>query len=70
LKNGDHAGTPEGVNNNNNQPWKEFVVGGTRGGSGSNSTASWSGTIGVRPVCQSGRIRPLNNVENLLALLR
>jgi hypothetical protein len=46
--NGDHAGTPEGVNNNN-QPWKEFVLGGARGGGGSNWTGSWSGTESVSP---------------------
>lgn len=46
MNNGDHAGTPEGVNNNN-QPWKQFVVGGARGGGGSNWTGSWSSTVGV-----------------------
>jgi hypothetical protein len=51
LNNGDHAGTPEGVNGNN-QPWKQFVVGGARGGGGSNWTGSWSGTTSVKPVCQ------------------
>jgi len=49
MSNGDHAGTPEGVDNNN-VPWKHYVVGGARGGGGSNFTGSWSGTIGV-PVC-------------------
>jgi len=51
LNNGDHAGTPEGVNSTN-QPWKQFVVGGARGGGGSNWTGSWSGTTNVKPVCQ------------------
>jgi hypothetical protein len=46
--NGNHAGTPEGVNNRN-QPWKEFVIGGARGGGGSNWTGSWSGTDAVTP---------------------
>ncbi len=46
--NGDHAGTPEGVNNNN-QPWKQFVLGGARGGGGSNWTGSWSSTQSVSP---------------------
>jgi hypothetical protein len=32
----DHAGTPEG--------FTQFVVGGARGGGGSNFTGSWSGT--------------------------
>jgi hypothetical protein len=50
--NGDHAGTPEGFNNNN-QPWKQFVVGGARGGGGSNWTGSWSGTSQpILPTCQ------------------
>ena len=49
-KNGDHAGTPEGVNNNN-QPWKQFVTGGARGGGGSNWTGSWSATQTVFPAC-------------------
>jgi hypothetical protein len=46
--NGDHVGTPEGINNNN-QPWKDFVLGGARGGGGSNWTGSWSGTERVDP---------------------
>jgi hypothetical protein len=46
--NGDHAGTPEGFNNNNQQ-WKQFVIGGARGGGGSNWTGSWSGTDAVTP---------------------
>ena len=50
MDNGDQAGTPEGVNGNN-QPWKQFVVGGSRGGGGSNWTGSWSGTASVKPVC-------------------
>ena len=49
-KNGDHAGTPEGVNNLD-QLWKQFVVGGARGGGGSNWTGSWSSTERVSPVC-------------------
>ena len=54
-KNGDHAGTPEGVNNMD-QPWKQFVLGGARGGGGSNWTGSWSSTQNVSPVCQSSSI--------------
>jgi len=50
--NGDHAGTPEGFNNNN-QTWKQLVVGGARGGGGSNWTGSWSSTQSVFPSCQS-----------------
>jgi hypothetical protein len=49
----DHAGVPEGVNNDN-QPWKRFVIGGARGGGGSNWTGSWSGTLSVLPAVQSG----------------
>ena len=52
MINGDHAGTPEGTNSAD-QPWKTFVIGGARGGGGSNFTGSWSGTISVRPVCPS-----------------
>ena len=52
TNNGDHAGTPEGVNNNN-VPWQQFVVGGARGGGGANFTGSWSGTVSVTPVCSS-----------------
>ena len=44
--NGDHAGTPEGVNNTNT-PWKKFLIGGPRGGGGSNFTGSWSGTLSI-----------------------
>jgi hypothetical protein len=51
-KNGDHAGTPEGINNSD-QPWKQFVLGGARGGGGSNWTGSWSSTQHVSPVCQA-----------------
>jgi hypothetical protein len=47
--NGDHAGTPEGVNGS--QSWKSFVLGGARGGGGSNWTGSWSGTLNVTPQC-------------------
>jgi hypothetical protein len=47
---GDHAGTPEGVLPNTGQYFKACVIGGARGGGGSNYTGSWSGT--VRPVCQ------------------
>jgi uncharacterized repeat protein (TIGR01451 family) len=39
--NSDHAGTPEA--------FKSFVIGGARGGGGSNFTGSWSGTIKVTP---------------------
>ncbi|MBB5318201.1 hypothetical protein [Tunturibacter empetritectus] len=46
--NGDHAATPEGVNNRN-QKWKNFVIGGATGGGGTNSTGSWSGTDTVTP---------------------
>jgi hypothetical protein len=44
--NGDHAGTPEGVDNTNT-PWKHFLIGGPRGGGGSNFTGSWSGTLNI-----------------------
>jgi hypothetical protein len=39
FPNSDHAGTPE--------CWKQFVVGGGRGGGGSNFTGSYSGTANV-----------------------
>lgn len=44
--NGDHSGTPEGVDNTNT-PWKKYLVGGPRGGGGSNFTGSWSGTLNI-----------------------
>jgi hypothetical protein len=44
--NGDHSGTPEGVDNSNT-PWKKHLVGGPRGGGGSNFTGSWSGTLNI-----------------------
>jgi hypothetical protein len=50
MNNGDHAGTPEGVNSSNNMLWKHFVIGGARGGGGSNFTGSWSGTLSI-PIC-------------------
>lgn len=50
IKNGDHAGTPEG-NNANGTPWKNFVIGGARGGGGSNFTGSWSGTVNTTVKC-------------------
>jgi hypothetical protein len=69
MNNGDHAGTPEGVNGNN-QPWKQFVAGGARGGGGSNWTGSWSGTLSVTLVCQSSQLRQTTGVEDLLAMRR
>jgi hypothetical protein len=45
--NGDHAGTPEGIDSTTNMPWKHYVVGGARGGGGSNFTGSWSGTLSI-----------------------
>ena len=51
YNNSDHAGTPEGVNSQN-MPWKDFVIGGARGGGGSNFTGSWTGTVNVTTVCQ------------------
>lgn len=44
--NGDHSGTPEGVDSTNT-PWKKYLVGGPRGGGGSNFTGSWSGTLNI-----------------------
>ena len=50
YQNSDHAGTPEA--------FKAFVVGGARGGGGSNWTGSWSGTTGVS-VCVTSVIELL-----------
>lgn len=50
--NGDHAGTPEGVDSSTGDLYKSFVTGGARGGGGSNWTGSWSSTQGVS-VCQN-----------------
>jgi hypothetical protein len=47
---GDHAGTPEGANSSD-VPWKNYVVGGARGGGGSNWTGSWSSTNKVQLSC-------------------
>jgi len=47
YNNSDHAGTPEGVDPNSGQPFKDSVTGGARGGGGSNWTGSWSGTAGA-----------------------
>jgi hypothetical protein len=44
YKNSDHAGTPEA--------FKPFVIGGARGGGGSNFTGSYSGTAQVKPPVQ------------------
>ena len=44
--NGDHAGTPEGADSTNT-PWKHYLIGGPRGGGGSNFTGSWSGTLSI-----------------------
>jgi hypothetical protein len=54
YQNGDHAGTPEGVDPGSGRPFKNFVVGGARGGGGSNWTGSWSGTAGVSVCINSG----------------
>lgn len=43
YNNSDHAGTPEN--------FKQYVIGGARGGGGSNWTGSWSGTVNVSLVC-------------------
>jgi hypothetical protein len=48
---GDHAGTPEGTSSATGQPFKACVIGGARGGGGSNWTGSWSGTSSFTPVC-------------------
>lgn len=44
----DHAGTPEGTDSSSARPFKAFVIGGARGGGGSNFTGSWSGTQRVQ----------------------
>jgi hypothetical protein len=67
MNNGDHAGTPEGVNSNN-QPWKKFVVGGATGGGGSNWTGSWSGTLSIMLVCPSSQLRHTTRAGDLLAM--
>jgi hypothetical protein len=54
--NSDHAGTPEGTDSSSGRPFKAFVIGGARGGGGSNFTGSWSGTISVTPACPASTI--------------
>jgi hypothetical protein len=49
--NSDHAGTPEGVDPSSGVAFKNFVIGGARGGGGSNWTGSWSGTVNVAVSC-------------------
>ena len=47
YQNSDHAGTPEGIDPVSGKPFKDFVIGGARGGGGSNWTGSWSSTDSV-----------------------
>jgi hypothetical protein len=47
VNNSDHAGTPEGTDTSTGESFKGFVIGGARGGGGSNFTGSWSGTQAV-----------------------
>jgi hypothetical protein len=54
YSNGDQPNTPEGVNPFTGSPFKDSVIGGARGGGGSNWTGSWSGTVSVTPACQRG----------------
>ena len=49
LNNSDHAGTPEGFLNG--MSLQRLVIGGARGGGGSNFTGSWSGTVSVPFAC-------------------
>jgi hypothetical protein len=44
----DQAGTPEGVNNQN-QMWKQFVIGGATGSGSSNATGLWGNMNTVTP---------------------
>lgn len=45
ISNSDHAGTPENM--------KNYLIGGARGGGGSNFTGGWTGTVSVQPkVCK------------------
>lgn len=46
ITNSDHAGTPEA--------FKTYVIGGGRGGGGSNYTGSWSGTQSLGLICEPG----------------
>jgi hypothetical protein len=49
LRNSDHAGTPEGISPTG-MSFQRFVIGGARGGGGSNFTGGWSGTQKITPV--------------------
>lgn len=51
YNNGDHAGTPEGIDTATGKPFKSYVTGGAGGGGGSNFTGSWSGTLSVTQFC-------------------
>jgi hypothetical protein len=48
YSNSDHAGTPE--------KFKNYLIGGARGGGGSNWTGGWSGTQSVNLVCSIGLV--------------
>lgn len=51
FNNSDHAGTPEGISSSGIS-FKKFVIGGARGGGGSNFTGSWSSTANLQlPSC-------------------
>jgi hypothetical protein len=54
---GNHAGTPEDVNNRN-QLWKNFVIGGATGGGGTAATGSWGGTQSITPTCGGSPVGP------------
>jgi uncharacterized repeat protein (TIGR01451 family) len=56
YKNSDHAGTPES--------FKSKVIGGARGGGGSNDTGSYSGTASVGPCSSSVPLLPIVNAGN------
>lgn len=65
FSNSDHAGTPE------NSTFQSSVVGGARGGGGSNFTGSWSGTLDATPVCTSSSAQIfLPHVDDWLSRVR
>jgi uncharacterized repeat protein (TIGR01451 family) len=60
YNNSDHAGTPE--------LWKSFVVGGARGGGGSNFTGSWSATQSLTLICNGGPNGECNVTEGAVEI--
>jgi len=62
INNSDHAGTPEAI--------KKSVIGGARGGGGSNFTGSWSGTQSMTPCVTTNNPPAAAGVSLLMSRVR